>query len=484
MALSFEIFPLNSSRKTKKSKTKNGVFLMSGFLSDKKYLLSSRSAREIFSEIKSLPIVDPHNHANVAEISANENYPDLWQLFAATDHYIWETMRKRGVPESHITGSVDNKEKWLKLSSVFPEIAGNPAYEWMHLDLKRYLGIDELISPENGNKIWEKGLKVLKKESKKPQNLLRKMGVETMCSTDDPVDDLKHHSALNENFGSMLVRPTWRPDKVMNILAPGWSEYIAKFEKRFATEINSVGEIMEVLRKSHDYFAEFGCVASDHGVDMPPSGTGNKEQAEKIFKMAKTGVIPNKAEAQIFKDWIFGELASLDAEKDWVFQIHIGAVRDVRDSLMKGLGPDSGGDVSDHFIDMLPPLAKLLNRFDDRLKVVLYCLDPGHQPTLTTLARAFGSKVRLGSAWWLCDTPIGMRRQLEYICSVDLFANFAGMVSDSRKLLSYGSRFEMFRRILSDVLGRMVDLGQIPMNVAVPLAEKIAYSEPKKFFNL
>jgi glucuronate isomerase len=270
----------------------------------------------------------------------------------------------------------------------------------------------------------------------------------------------------------------------MNISAPDWHGYIAKLEHRFSTSINSIDELMDVLRKSHDYFAEFGCVSSDHGVETPPSGLGDKEQSEKIFKMAKTGVIPSPKEEQIFKDWIFGEFAKLDSEKDWVFQIHMGAVRDIRSSLLKNIGRDSGGDVSNHFIDVLTPLAKLLNRFDDRLKVVLYCLDPGHQSTLATLARAYGAKVRLGSAWWLCDTPIGMRRQLEYICSVDLFANFAGMVSDSRKILSYGSRFEMFRRVLSDVLGDMVERGQMPLKTAIIIAEKMAYSGTKQFFNL
>ncbi len=457
---------------------------MSVFLSEKKYLLSSDSAKEIYSEIKFLPIVDPHNHANVAELDANTNYADLWQLCAATDHYIWEMLRKRGVPESHITGSADNKDKWLKLCSVFPEFAGNPAYEWIHLDLRRYLGIDDLICPENGQKIWDAGIEVLKKEGKKPLGLLKKMNVETMCSTDDPADDLRHHEALNHRLGKLFVRPTWRPDRIMNILADDWFDAVARLEKRFSAEIVSADDLVAVLRKSHDFFAEHGCVSSDHGVDIPPTGTGDKALADKIFRMAKTGVRPNPAEAQCYKDWIFGEFARLDSEKDWVFQIHIGAVRDVRQYLFKQIGRDSGGDVSNHFMDIQPPLVKLLNRFDDRLKVVLYCLDPGHQATLATVAMAFGQKVRLGSAWWLCDTPVGMRRQLEYICSVDLLANFAGMVSDSRKLLSYGSRFEMFRRVLSDVLGGMVELGQMPSGVAVMLAERICYSETKRFFLL
>ena len=148
------------------------------------------------------------------------------------------------------------------------------------------------------------------------------------------------------------------------------------------------------------------------------------------------------------------------------------------------LGPDVGGDVSNHYLDYLPALVSYLNRFDDRLKVVLYCLDQGHQATLATISRAFGEKVALGSAWWLVDTPIGMRRQLEYIGSVDVLRNFAGMVSDSRKLLSYGSRFEMFRRVLADVLGDLVERGQIPQTIAFDLAREMAYYGPKKYWNL
>ena len=175
----------------------------------------------------------------------------------------------------------------------------------------------------------------------------------------------------------------------------------------------------------------------------------------------------------------FGEW---NAASGWVTQLHLGAVRDVRRSLFERLGPDSGGDISSLMQDQLPGLLAWLNRLDDRAKTVLYCLEPACQATLAAAARAFGGKVRLGSAWWLCDSPVGMRRQLEYIGSVDLLMNFAGMVSDSRKLLSYGSRFNMFRRVLSSVLGEMTEAGQMPLEVAFFLAENMAYEEPKRFF--
>jgi glucuronate isomerase len=77
-----------------------------------------------------------------------------------------------------------------------------------------------------------------------------------------------------------------------------------------------------------------------------------------------------------------------------------------------------------------------------------------------------------------------MKRQLEYVGQVDLWYDFAGMVSDSRKLLSYGSRFEMFRRVLADVLGEAVERGRLPAEIAESLAETMAYKEPKRFWGL
>ena len=449
-----------------------------------KYLIRNEAGLNIYNAIKDLPIIDPHNHANVEEIALNNNYSDVWQLFAATDHYVWEVLRKRGVSEEFLTGSKTPEEKWLKMASTFPEIVGNPVYEWVHLDLKRYLGIDTLIGPDTAVEIWEKANAVLAQENKKPLQLLEDIGVETMCSTDDPVDSLEYHKAIEERLGKKLIRPTWRPDKAMKIANPGWREYMDKVAERFNMKLDSVLDLVKALQMSHDYFAEFGCVASDHGVEVPFSGDADQSAADAVFRKAMKRGKLSDSEVSCFMSYIFGKAAEMNSEKDWVFQIHMGAVRDVRDYLFENLGPDTGGDICNHYQDHLTPLQGFLNKFEDRLKVILYCLDPTHQPLLATLSRAFGEKVRLGSAWWLCDNPIGMRRQLEYIGSVDVLYSFAGMVSDSRKLLSYGSRFEMFRRVLADVLGEMAEMEQAPLELLTKLAVEMSYNGPKKFFNL
>lgn len=454
-----------------------------GFL-DKKYLLGNKTAVKIFKKVASLPVVDPHNHADVREIAENKNYINPWQVFAATDHYVWEMLRKCGMPEVCITGDAPAEEKWLNMAKVFPLIAGNPVYEWVHLDLQRVFGIDELLCKTTGKKIWKAVSEKLALSDNRPQQLLRKANVEVMCSTDDPADILDVHMRVNHMMGGTVIRPTWRPDRVMKINSPGWRQYIKKLEGRFDVKCRSIKDLEDILKRSHDYFAGCGCRASDHGVETPLAGTAGRKDSDRVFLKALRGGTISPEEATLFAGYLFGFMGELDAEKDWVFQLHIGAVRDVRKVLLETLGADSGGDVSSHFIDILPPLTSFLNRFDSRLKTVLYCLDAVHYATLASTARAFGAKVRLGSAWWLCDNPIGMKRQLEYIGSVDLLSAFAGMVSDSRKILSYGSRFEMFRRVLSDVLGGMAEMGQMTEETAEELAKRMCYANPKEFFNI
>jgi glucuronate isomerase len=449
---------------------------------DENYLLSNPTAFKILKEIINLPILDAHNHADVKEIARNANYNDIWFIEAATDHYVWEMMRKRAVPENFITGNASNKEKWLKLAEVFEDFVGNPTYEWIHLDLQRRLGITKLINKANAEAIWDEAQKILQDPAKKPLALLKEMRVEAMCSTDDPVDLLENHQQLAKNPDAPKILPTWRPDKAMNIFKPDFPQYIEKLSARVKKPINSVKDLVKALQETHDYFEQNGCKASDHGIHTPFGFKVPEERAEQAFQKRLKGLELSKEETSNYMSYLMHQFGEMNAKSKWVTQIHIGAVRDYRESLYTKLGPDVGGDLSDHLIEIVNPLKDFLNAFDGRLKIALYSLDPNHWPTLATLTRAFGHMVNLGAAWWFNDSPIGMKRQLEYILSIDLLMNFVGMVTDSRKLMSYGSRTEMFRRVLADVLGNMVEKGQVPEELAIRVAKFMCYEGPKQFF--
>ena len=345
-----------------------------GFL-DENYLLENKPAEKLYSKVKDLPILDAHNHANLNEITNNIGWEDIWEVEAETDHYVWELMRKRGVPEKKITGEATNYEKWKALCEVFPEFATNPTYEWIHLDLKRRFGIDKLICSENADEIWEETKEKLSQENFKPQPLLNEMNVDILCTTDDPTMSLEYHKQMQENLEDTTVLPTWRPDKITNIDSATWLEDVQNLGKETETEIVDISDLLSALQKTHDYFDKMGCVASDHGVEQPYAYEVNKVTADRILNKALNKEKLKDKEICDYKAYMTHFYAELNSQSDWVMQLHIGAVRDYRDKLYKNLGPDSGGDISTQDIEFVDNLKDLLNKYDEKLEIVLYCLD-------------------------------------------------------------------------------------------------------------
>lgn len=452
-----------------------------GFL-DEKYLLESASARQLYDEIRDLPILDPHSHVDVEALARNEGWKDIWEVEGETDHYVWELMRKRGVPERKITGDAANREKWEALASVFPEFAGNPTYEWVHLDLKRRFGIDEPISADTADEIWAKTKAELADTEMRQRRLLQEMNVEVVSSTDDPISDLKHHRTLAEELDEITVRPTWRPDTAIGIDAAGWCEYVSEFGDATDTDVSGLDGFLAALRTSHEYFEANGCGASDHGLSQVRSKSVDRHRAADVYERAYAGETLSDDDVADFEAFVLEQIGEMNCQTDWVTQLHIGPVRDYRDSLHDRLGADAGGDISRGDLELADGLRHFLNRFDEGLEVVLYVVDPTHYPTVATIARAFPN-VSVGAAWWFNDSPHGMRSQLEYVGTVDLLANYGGMVSDSRKLMSFGSRFEMFRRSLANTVGKMVERGQMPIEVAEDRVRQVAYERPQELWD-
>jgi len=450
---------------------------------DDDYLLETDAARDLYDRIADRPIVDPHTHADVAEIVENDGWDDVWQVEGATDHYVWSMMRKRGVDEELITGDASNREKWTALAEVVPEMAGNPVYEWLHLDLKRRFGIDQPVSAETADDIWAQTRQQLDSDEMRPQELLREMDVEVVGTTDDPTDGLEYHGRAREEVEGVDIRPTWRGDRAVNVHLADFTEFVAELDDRVDADAESFEGFLAGLETTHDHFAERGCVACDIGISQPVSRPVSDERARRAFDSRLAGDRLTDREVEDFQAYLLEYVTELNVAKDWVTQLHMGPVRNYRERLYEELGPASGGTVTTGDVEYAEALRHYVNRFDGAGEIVLYCVDPTHYSTLVTISRAFPN-VSVGPAWWYNDSPFGMESQLEYVGSVDLLANHAGMVSDSRKLLSFDSRFEMFRRSLANVVGRQVDRGRVPEGVAADLVEHLAYDRPKELYGV
>ena len=463
------------------------------------FMLSNATARKLYHEhAEKMPIIDYHCHLVPQQIAENIQFRDITQLWLVDghygDHYKWRAMRANGVSEDYLTGGKHSAwETFEKWAETVPYTMRNPLYHWTHLELSRVFGIDKLLSPATAREIFEECNAKLATEEFRGQALIRKFGVETVCTTDDPADDLHWHKMIAEHpFGTKVI-PAWRPDKAMAIEDPeSYKAYLKKLGEAVDMESDSYADLQEALQKRHDFFASMGCKLSDHGLENFYSADYKPFEIELIFKSVLLGKKPGAAELAKFRSAFLHDQAVMDAEAGWAQQFHIGAIRNNNTKMFNLVGPDTGYDAI-HDQEIAAAGNKFFNRLasEDKLtKTILYCLNPKDNEVMMTMAYNFNDgtvpgKMQFGSGWWFLDQEVGMRRQMDALSVLGLFSRFVGMLTDSRSFISY-PRHEYFRRILCDVIGTDVENGKLPaseMERIGQMVEDISYNNAKNYFN-
>ena len=462
------------------------------------FMLGNSAARELYhGSAEGMPIIDYHCHLVPQQIAENIQFRDITQLWLVDghygDHYKWRQMRGNGVPEEYITGNRSSWEKFEKWAATMPYLMRNPLYHWTQLELARVFGIYKILKPETAREIYEECNAKLATPEFRGQALIRRFGVETVCTTDDPADDLRWHRMIAEHPFGTKVLPAWRPDKAMAVEDPkSYKAYLLKLGEAADKEIDSYADLLEALKKRHDFFASMGCKLSDHGLEAFYAADYKPLEIELIFKKVLLGRRPNESELEKFRSAFLHDMAVMDAESGWAQQFHVGAIRNNNGKMFGLLGPDTGYDA----IHDLPAAAaghKFLDglaREDKLAKTILYCLNPKDNEVLTTMAYTFNDgtvpgKMQFGAAWWFLDQEDGMRKQLNALSALGLLSRFVGMLTDSRSFISY-PRHEYFRRILCDVLGRDIEEGKLPaseMDRIKDMVRDICYNNAKNYFN-
>ncbi|MBQ3658548.1 MAG: glucuronate isomerase [Bacteroidales bacterium] len=457
------------------------------------FLLGSDAARALYhSHAASMPIIDYHCHLSPQEIAENKQFADITELWLGGDHYKWRAMRANGVGEEFITGNKPAWEKFQKWAETVPQAMRNPLYHWTHLELKRVFGIDKLLKPDTAREIFEECNALLATEEFRGQALIRKFNVETVCTTDDPADDLRYHKMIAAHPFGVKVLPAWRPDKAMAIEDPkAYKSYLKRLEEASGVEIDSYADLCYALQRRHNYFDSLGCRLSDHGMDTFYAADYTPLEVELIFKKVLLGKTPTPRETEKFRSAFLFDMAQMDAKAGWAQQFHVGPNRNNNTRMFRAAGPDTGFDAIDD-----KPIAAAGHRFFDRLdsdgslaKTILYCLNPKDNEVMTAMAYTFNDgtypgKMQFGSAWWFLDHESGMRRQIETLSSLGLLSRFVGMLTDSRSFISY-PRHEYFRRILCDTLGADIESGRLPaseMDFIGRMVEDISYNNARNYF--
>lgn len=465
---------------------------MKEFLDDN-FLLKTKTAQVLYHEYAShMPIIDYHCHLPQEDIAKDTQYANLTQIWLYGDHYKWRALRANGIDESYITGERSDYEKFEKWAETVPYTLRNPLYHWTHLELSRYFGTKEILSPATARGIYDRCTEQLQSPEFSTRNLLLKMKVEQVCTTDDPLDDLAYHQQIRTEGFEIGVAPAFRPDKAMNPDdLDALNSYIDRLESICDLEIQTYDAYLKALKERHDYFALNGCTVSDHGLEHIYAEEFTATEIASIFIKIRTKQSLIPVEKLQFRSALLFEFALWDHEKGWVQQYHLGALRNNNLRKLKQLGPDTGWDSIGDFSQGLS-LSRFLGKLDqeDRLaKTIIYNLNPADNAMMAAMIGNFNDgsvagKVQFGSAWWFNDQKDGMIDQLNVLSNMGLLSKLVGMLTDSRSFLSF-PRHEYFRRILCNLFGDDVENGEIPNDMVWigKIVQDICYYNAKNYFN-
>ena len=478
---------------------------MKNFL-DENFLLQSEPAQILYHKYaENQPIFDFHNHLSPQEIYENKPLGNLANAWLDHDHYKWRAMRAAGVDEALITGHLNKDgsvkpvvecpagcietteardyERYLAFVKTLQLCPGNPLYHWSHLELARYFGITEPVTEKNAREVWDKCNELLAKPDFAPQGLLKKLNVRELCTTDDPLDTLEWHKKLASN-SDLCVRPSFRPDIPLSPDSPAFPEYISRLQTLDGTKFQSVNDMIAALGRRMDFFKENGSVVSDHSLEADFYLPATYDDVNYIFEKAWIGKKLRPDEIAKYKGWVLVELGKLYAQKGFVMQIHIGALRDNNGAMLSAAGKNIGEDSLNDF-NFMPQLGAVLNAIysaEPGARAILYNLNPKDNEALATMAANFRN-CQFGPAWWFNDHKDGIEEQIRVYARTAPLGSYVGMLTDSRSFLSY-PRHEYFRRILCNYVGGLVEAGEFPWDEEGlgNLIKRICYENSIEFF--
>ena len=456
------------------------------------FLLYSQQAKDLYNKYaKEQPIIDYHNHLSPKEIAEDRQFDNITQVWIAGDHYKWRAMRTMGVDEKYITGDASDKEKFLAWARTVPHTLRNPLYHWTHLELKRYFGIDELLNEESAERIYDAVNEKLRQPEYSCRGLLKKMGVETLCTTEDPVDTLEYHRELAQSDFGIKVSTAFRPDKAILIESPSFNSYVDQLGEVVGSAIGSYKDLQNALRQRIEFFHENGCRLCDHGLNSIGFEEFTGEEIDAIFSKRRKGEEISDLEAKKYTTSILVFLSETYHEFGWVQQFHLGALRNNNKRMLQKLGPDTGWDsIGDY--PQAEKISLYLNHLDgkDKLaKTILYNLNPADNAVFASMIGNFNDgsikgKVQFGSGWWFLDQKQGIIDQLDALSNMGLVSVFIGMLTDSRSFLSF-PRHEYFRRVLCNLFGEEMAKGELPgdMELVGQTIANISYKNAKEYFD-
>ena len=455
-----------------------------------------RVARRLYAQVKDLPLVCTHGHVPPRLLAENEPFPEPTALIVTPDHYVYRMLYSQGIslealgippkgPQGNgVEIESDPRRVWQRFADHYYLFRGTPTGAWLDYELAEVLGVEERLTGENAQSVYDQILERLEAPDFRPRALFDRFGIEVLTTTDPASSDLRYHRQIRESGWNGRVIPCFRPDKAFAMASDGWAEEIDALEAATGQSIGSYGAFIDVMEARRAFFKEMGATSTDHAVQAPRTHRLPDEEASQLFERALRGGATEEDE-QAFQAHMLMEMARMSCEDGLVMQLHAGSLRDHNRVLYQRFGADSGADIPVR-TEYTRNLRPLLNAYgnDARFRLVLFTLDEStYSRELAPLAGHYPA-LRLGPAWWFHDSLEGMRRYRERTTETAGLYNTAGFNDDTRAFLSIPARHDLSRRVDANYLAGLVARHQVTEDEAHEMARALAVGLARSAYRL
>ncbi len=450
-----------------------------------------RIARELYESVADLPIVSPHGHVD-PRLFADENatFGTPAELLIIPDHYVFRLLYSQGIPLESLGiprrdgGLVeqDHRQIWQVFADNSHLFRGTPSGAWLAHELHVVFGVEEKLTGATAQMVYDQLEAKLATPEFRPRALFERFNIEVLCTTDAATDPLLHHQAIRDSGWSGDIRPTFRPDAVVNLLTPGWRDNIVALSEVSGVTVHSYPTFIQALEQRRAFFKSMGATATDHAAVSAYTAELSPEEADAIFQRALRGeATPD--DARRFTAHTIMESARMSIEDGLVMQFHVGSVRNYDRLTFDRFGPDMGCDIPIQ-AEFTRNLRPLLNKYgnDPRLTLIVFTLDEStYARELAPLAGHYPA-LKLGPPWWFHDSVNGMMRYFQQVMETAGLYNTVGFNDDTRAFPSIPARHDLWRRVSANWLAGLVVRGIVDVDDACEMIQDTAYRLVKRAY--
>ncbi len=448
---------------------------------------------ELYQHVCDLPIISPHGHVDPRLFSNPQaSFGSPADLFIIPDHYVTRMLYSQGISLEALGvprvdgGEVerDHRSIWKTFCANFHLFRGTPSGIWLTQELSDVFGISEKPTAANAEKLYDLIAEKLALPEYVPRALFERFKIEVLCTTDAATDTLEHHQAIRASGWAGSVLPTFRPDALVNLDAPGWMEQVRRLSELCGYDVHDYGMYIRALEDRRKFFKSMGATATDHAVLVPNTQALAVAEANAIFQRALGGQA-SADDAARFSAHMLVEMARMSIEDGLVMQLHPGSLRNHNSLIFQRFGLDKGCDipVQTEFTRNLRPLLEKYGN-EPRLKLIIFTLDEtAYARELATLAGHYPA-VKLGPPWWFNDSLNGMARYFDQVMETAGLQNTAGFNDDTRAFCSIPARHDVWRRASANWVAGMLARHIIDMEDALQMMDDLAFGLAKCAYNL